>query len=202
MWNRHPRFLAPQSTTKSRGLLRRQMEKEIRTKFLSQIKRFRPDSGGSDEKHGWYRKCARAPEKTHSTWRSAEVLLCSRVAGVAAGRGPEAVWRTGQAESESQDRENFRSLRNSNPAPQLHVRELPGNGGRQRKAFTMAKSYAQNFGAGFASFVFSGSPGTGKNHLAAAIGNHLLSGGYSVLVVTTPDLMLRVRECYDEDNYD
>lgn len=61
----------------------------------------------------------------------------------------------------------------------------------------MAKSYAQNFGAGFASFVFSGGHGTGKNHLAAAIGNHLLSGGHSVLVVTIPDLMLRVRECYD-----
>lgn len=73
----------------------------------------------------------------------------------------------------------------------------PVSGEGQRKAFTMAKSYAQNFGAGFASFVFSGSPGTGKNHLAAAIGNHLLSGGHSVLVVTIPDLMLRVRECYD-----
>ena len=67
----------------------------------------------------------------------------------------------------------------------------------QRKAYTMAKSYAQNFGAGFASFVFSGGPGTGKNHLAAAIGNHLLAAGHSVLVVTIPDLMLRVRECYD-----
>lgn len=62
----------------------------------------------------------------------------------------------------------------------------------------MAKSYAQNFGSGFASFVFSGAPGTGKNHLAAAIGNHLLAGGRSVLVVTIPDLMLRVRECYDD----
>jgi putative replication protein len=63
----------------------------------------------------------------------------------------------------------------------------------------MAKSYAQNFGGGsFASFVFSGSPGTGKNHLAAAIGNHLLAAGHSVLVVTIPDLMLRVRECYDD----
>ncbi len=51
------------------------------------------------------------------------------------------------------------------------------SGEQQRKAYTMAKSYAQNFGAGFASFVFSGGPGTGKNHLAAAIGNHLLSGG-------------------------
>ena len=68
---------------------------------------------------------------------------------------------------------------------------------QQRKAYTMAKSYAQNFGTGFASFVFSGGPGTGKNHLAAAIGNHLLAAGHTVLVVTIPDLMLRVCECYD-----
>ncbi|MES3389863.1 ATP-binding protein [Enterobacter hormaechei] len=67
----------------------------------------------------------------------------------------------------------------------------------QRKAFTMAKSYAQNFGTGFSSFIFSGSPGTGKNHLAAAIGNHILKQGKTVLVVTIPDLMLRVRSCYD-----
>ncbi|HAV1964261.1 TPA: ATP-binding protein [Enterobacter hormaechei subsp. xiangfangensis] len=72
-------------------------------------------------------------------------------------------------------------------------------GPEQRQADSMAKSYAQNFGGGsFASFVFSGAPGTGKNHLAAAIGNHLLGAGHSVLVVTIPDLMLRVRECYDD----
>lgn len=73
------------------------------------------------------------------------------------------------------------------------------SGSEQRQAYSMAKSYAQNFGGGgFASFVFSGAPGTGKNHLAAAIGNHLLAAGHSVLVVTIPDLMLRVRECYDD----
>lgn len=73
------------------------------------------------------------------------------------------------------------------------------SGPDQRQAYSMAKSYAQNFGGGsFASFVFSGAPGTGKNHLAAAIGNHLLAAGHSVLVVTIPDLMLRVRECYDD----
>lgn len=69
----------------------------------------------------------------------------------------------------------------------------------QRHAYTMAKSFAQNFGDGFGSFIFSGAPGTGKNHLAAAIGNHLLRSGKSVLVVTIPDLMLRVRQCYESD---
>lgn len=68
----------------------------------------------------------------------------------------------------------------------------------QRHALTVAKSYAQNFGSGFTSFVFSGSPGTGKNHLASAIGNFLLKQGRSVLVITVPDLMLSVRRCYDQ----
>lgn len=67
----------------------------------------------------------------------------------------------------------------------------------QRHAISNAKSYAQNFGSGFASFVFSGTPGTGKNHLAAAIGNYLMTKGRSVLIVSVPDLMLRIRACYD-----
>ncbi|NQF21877.1 DNA replication protein DnaC, partial [Enterobacter hormaechei] len=45
--------------------------------------------------------------------------------------------------------------------------------------------------------VFTGRPGTGKNHLAAAIGNHLLKQGRSVLVATVADLTLRARSCYD-----
>ncbi|HDZ1288592.1 ATP-binding protein [Klebsiella pneumoniae] len=71
------------------------------------------------------------------------------------------------------------------------------NNDGQRRALTMAKSYAHNFGEGFTSFIFSGGCGTGKNHLAAAIGNYLLSKDHSVLVITVMDLMLRVRECYD-----
>jgi len=67
----------------------------------------------------------------------------------------------------------------------------------QRHALSLAKSYALNFGSGFASFVFSGRPGTGKNHLAAAIGNYLLKKGNSVLVATVADLTLRARACYD-----
>lgn len=67
----------------------------------------------------------------------------------------------------------------------------------QRHALSLAKSYAMNFGSGFTSFVFSGRPGTGKNHLAAAIGNYLLARESTVLIVTVADLMLRVRACYD-----
>jgi putative replication protein len=67
----------------------------------------------------------------------------------------------------------------------------------QRTALSSAKSYAEWFGNGFASFVFSGSVGTGKNHLAAAIGNHILASGKTVLVVTVSDLMLQIRASYD-----
>ncbi|MDP8797528.1 ATP-binding protein [Serratia marcescens] len=72
--------------------------------------------------------------------------------------------------------------------------ELPA----QRNALEKSKAYAARFGSGFGGFIFSGGCGTGKNHLAAAIGNVLLSAGKSVLVVTIPDLMMRFRETYQE----
>lgn len=59
----------------------------------------------------------------------------------------------------------------------------------QRKAFSEAKSWLNNFGSGCACFIFSGSPGTGKNHLAAAIGNALIAQQKSVLIITIADLM-------------
>lgn len=59
----------------------------------------------------------------------------------------------------------------------------------QRKALEQARQYAAEFESSIASFVFSGRPGTGKNHLAAAIGNDLILRGKSVLIVTVADLM-------------
>ncbi|HBV89916.1 MAG TPA: DNA replication protein DnaC [Pantoea sp.] len=59
----------------------------------------------------------------------------------------------------------------------------------QRKALELARQYAAEFDGNIASFVFSGRPGTGKNHLAAAIGNDLILRGKSVLIVTVADLM-------------
>lgn len=68
----------------------------------------------------------------------------------------------------------------------------------QRHALEKSKAYADRFGSGFGGFIFSGGCGTGKNHLAAAIGNTLLTAGKSVLVVTIPDLMMRFRETYQD----
>jgi putative replication protein len=117
------------------------------------------------------------------------------------GRKPKGASAPGnrQAEPAHPVRKDFRPRRHPGAAPQLLLRKLRGVRAGTAPGIQHGKSYAQNFGGGsFASFVFSGSPGTGKNHLAAAIGNHLLAVGHSVLVVTIPDLMLRVRECYDD----
>ncbi|OTA16054.1 DNA replication protein DnaC [Xenorhabdus beddingii] len=69
----------------------------------------------------------------------------------------------------------------------------------QQKALTRSRRYAENFGKSFGGFIFSGNPGTGKNHLAAAIGNHIIQNGKSILIATLPDLMMRVRETYQKD---
>lgn len=69
----------------------------------------------------------------------------------------------------------------------------------QRHALSQAKSIAESLcGDDFTSFVFSGSTGTGKNHLAAAIGNRLLARGKTVMIATLADVMLGVRACYDK----
>ncbi|PWI34859.1 hypothetical protein DI392_00835 [Vibrio albus] len=66
-----------------------------------------------------------------------------------------------------------------------------------RKAANFAKWYIDNFylnnGTGF---IFGGKPGTGKNHLAAAICNALMEDGYSCLIITVNELMQKLRACY------
>ncbi|MDE1484739.1 ATP-binding protein, partial [Xenorhabdus bovienii] len=69
----------------------------------------------------------------------------------------------------------------------------------QQQALAKSRRYAENFGSSFGGFIFSGNPGTGKNHLAAAIGNYIIQSGKSILIATLPDLMMRVRETYQKD---
>ncbi|CAL4317855.1 DNA replication protein DnaC [Buchnera aphidicola] len=63
----------------------------------------------------------------------------------------------------------------------------------QRKVLEASKRYAKNFNKNIASFIFSGRPGTGKNHLASAIGNYLILHGKSILIVTVADLMSHMK---------
>ncbi|OQM39140.1 ATP-binding protein [Citrobacter braakii] len=68
----------------------------------------------------------------------------------------------------------------------------------QRYALSQAKSIAGELESGCTNFAFSGKPGTGKNHLAAAIGNHLLTTGKTVIVVTVADVMSALHASYDD----
>lgn len=68
----------------------------------------------------------------------------------------------------------------------------------QRYALSQAKSIAAELESGCTNFAFSGKPGTGKNHLAAAIGNRLLRAGKTVIVVTVADVMSALHASYDD----
>ncbi|EOM4268911.1 ATP-binding protein [Escherichia coli] len=67
----------------------------------------------------------------------------------------------------------------------------------QRHALSQAKSIAAELEGGCTNFVFSGRPGTGKNHLAAAIGNRLMEKGRSVIIITVSDVMSVLHDSYD-----
>ncbi|MFM2477391.1 ATP-binding protein [Celerinatantimonas sp. MCCC 1A17872] len=49
-------------------------------------------------------------------------------------------------------------------------------------------------------FVMLGTPGTGKNHLASALGNAILAQGGSVLIATVSELMIRIKDTYRNDS--
>ena len=67
----------------------------------------------------------------------------------------------------------------------------------QKYALSQAKSIADELMTGCANFVFSDKPGTGKNHLAAAMGNRLMVKGRSVIIVTVSDVMSVLHDSYD-----
>lgn len=67
----------------------------------------------------------------------------------------------------------------------------------QKHALSQAKSIADELMTGCTNFVFSGKTCTGKNHLAAAMGNRLMAKGSSVIIVTVSDVMSVLHDSYD-----
>ncbi|MGV7091922.1 DNA replication protein DnaC [Siccibacter turicensis] len=63
-----------------------------------------------------------------------------------------------------------------------------------------ARHYAVDFGKTMAGFIFSGKPGTGKNHLAAAICNELLRRNKTVLIISVADIMSAMRETFNNSD--
>lgn len=72
----------------------------------------------------------------------------------------------------------------------------------QAEALQRASKFAKNFPKAMergANFVFCGKPGTGKTHLACAIGNAVISQhGASALFVTVFDVIQRVKSTYSD----
>ncbi len=74
------------------------------------------------------------------------------------------------------------------------------------EASTSEQAYARDFSVQYitnfhlnngSGFIFSGNPGTGKNHLAAAICNELMNRNKSCMVITVTELMQKMRNCYN-----
>lgn len=78
--------------------------------------------------------------------------------------------------------------------------EDDSEGSTQALALKRAKAFAENFPKAMelgASFVFCGKPGTGKTHLACAIGNHVMQTfGSSVSFVTVFEVAQRIKATY------
>ncbi|MGL4223850.1 MAG: ATP-binding protein [Vibrio sp.] len=71
----------------------------------------------------------------------------------------------------------------------------------QRQAFNVARRWVSEFFDGTPkNFVFSGSTGTGKNHLACAMANALMERQKTVLVITVAELMLKIRDKYNKSS--
>ncbi len=73
----------------------------------------------------------------------------------------------------------------------------------QRRAVDVAKRYVDKFEellSGGKGFLFLGTPGTGKNHLASAMANALMSKRYSVVVISVMDLFARLRMSYSDNS--
>jgi DNA replication protein DnaC len=67
-----------------------------------------------------------------------------------------------------------------------------------KQALALAKHYAAEPRDWL---VFSGDPGCGKTHLAAAIANHLFIQGHPVLFVVVPDLLDYLRAAFDPHSH-
>ena len=68
----------------------------------------------------------------------------------------------------------------------------------QQQVRQMAINYIQSFDDCPKNFIFSGSTGTGKNHIASAIALELIRRGHSVVLISVPELMMQLRACYDK----
>ena len=83
---------------------------------------------------------------------------------------------------------------------QLRVEKILNRSGIQplHRKCSFSNYQVQNEGQRYALSQAKSIAGTGKNHLAAAIGNRLLKDGQTVIVVTVADVMSALHASYDD----
>lgn len=69
-----------------------------------------------------------------------------------------------------------------------------------KKVLFLTKNYAKNFNNHISNFIFLGRPGTGKNHLATAIGKYLILKGKRVFITTISNLMLKIKSTFNNQD--
>lgn len=68
-------------------------------------------------------------------------------------------------------------------------------------AYKASKYYAENFDEfGAESLILWGDPGNGKTHLAAAVHNKLSQDGLTVVFVSMPDLLSKIKASFNRNN--
>lgn len=80
----------------------------------------------------------------------------------------------------------------------FRIDETARHAGPLQIAFQSAVEFAEN-PSGW--LFFQGGYGSGKTHLAAAIGNYRLEGGHPVIFSTAPDLLDHLRSSYTSQDY-
>lgn len=66
----------------------------------------------------------------------------------------------------------------------------------QQIALNRSREYVLEFENSISNFIFSGRPGTGKNHLTSAMGKELIFKGKSFLIITISDLMSNIKNTF------
>ena len=126
---------------------------------------------------------------------------------------PEQMAQIGQQAAEAKSREVYQNFQQSK------VQDLLGRSGvgkkhlkcrfdnyitdnqGQRQAYNVSRRWVSEFLEGNPkNFIFSGSTGTGKNHLACAMANALMKRKQTVLVITVAELMMKIRDKYNKES--
>lgn len=152
--------------------------------------------------------------QTHGEWtRQAPAMLADKIRGKCPVCEKDAEAERSSAEA-AKLQTSAKSLKARKISKLLEGSEIPrrfrgrtfdnyrAEGDAQVHAFTKAKAFAEHFPVAMelgASFVFCGKPGTGKTHLACAIGNHVMQAfGASVAFMTVFEAIQRVKATYGD----